>query len=67
MDKNVTLEKITSLAKRRGFIWQGSEVYGGMRGTWDYGPLGLALKRKIMNEWWDFFVENREKRINVDK
>ena len=66
MDKNVTLEKITSLAKRRGFIWQGSEVYGGMRGTWDYGPLGLALKRKIMNEWWDFFVENREDMFGVD-
>lgn len=66
MDKNVTLEKITSLAKRRGFIWQGSEVYGGMRGTWDYGPLGLALKRKIMNEWWEFFVENREDMFGVD-
>ena len=54
------MDRIVSLAKRRGFIWQGSEVYGGMRGTWDYGPLGLALKRKIMNEWWEFFVENRE-------
>ena len=66
MDKNVTLEKITSLAKRRGFIWQGSEVYGGMRGTWDYGPLGVALKRKIMNEWWQFFVENRDDMFGVD-
>ena len=60
------MEKIVSLAKRRGFIWQGSEVYGGMRGTWDYGPLGLALKRKIMNEWWEFFVENREDMFGVD-
>lgn len=60
------MDKIVSLAKRRGFIWQGSEVYGGMRGTWDYGPLGLALKRKIMNEWWDFFVENREDMFGVD-
>lgn len=60
------MEQIVSLAKRRGFIWQGSEVYGGMRGTWDYGPLGLALKRKIMNEWWDFFVENREDMFGVD-
>ena len=60
------MDKIVSLAKRRGFIWQGSEVYGGMRGTWDYGPLGLALKRKIMNEWWDFFVENREEMFGVD-
>ena len=60
------MDKIVSLAKRRGFIWQGSEVYGGMRGTWDYGPLGLALKRKIMNEWWEFFVENREDMFGVD-
>lgn len=66
MENNVTLEKITSLAKRRGFIWQGSEVYGGMRGTWDYGPLGVALKRKIMNEWWRFFVENRDDMFGVD-
>ena len=60
------MDEIVSLAKRRGFIWQGSEVYGGMRGTWDYGPLGLALKRKIMNEWWSFFVENREDMFGVD-
>ena len=60
------MDRIVSLAKRRGFIWQGSEVYGGMRGTWDYGPLGLALKRKIMNEWWEFFVENRKDMFGVD-
>ncbi len=60
------MDRIVSLAKRRGFIWQGSEVYGGMRGTWDYGPLGLALKRKIMNEWWEFFVENREDMFGID-
>ena len=60
------MDRIVSLAKRCGFIWQGSEVYGGMRGTWDYGPLGLALKRKIMNEWWEFFVENREDMFGVD-
>ena len=66
MENKVTLEKITSLAKRRGFIWQGSEVYGGMRGTWDYGPLGLALKRKIMEEWWRFFVESRTDMFGVD-
>ena len=60
------MDRIVSLAKRRGFIWQGSEVYGGMRGTWDYGPLGLVLKRKIMNEWWEFFVENREDMFGVD-
>lgn len=67
MDKNTELmEKIVSLAKRRGFIWQGSEVYGGARGTWDCGPLGVSLKRKIMNEWWQFFVEDRDDMYGVD-
>lgn len=66
MNNEDLMDRIVSLAKRRGFIWQGSEVYGGMRGTWDYGPLGLALKRKIMNEWWEFFVENREDMFGVD-
>lgn len=60
------LEDIVSLCKRRGFIFQGSEVYGGMAGTWDYGPLGVELKRKIMNEWWQFFVEKRNDMYGVD-
>lgn len=60
------MEQIVSLAKRRGFIWQGSDVYGGMRGTWDYGPLGIALKRKIMQEWWNFWVEERSDMYGVD-
>ena len=49
MNTEVNLENIVSLAKRRGFIFQGSEVYGGLAGTWDYGPLGVALKRNITN------------------
>ncbi len=60
------LEDIVSLYKRRGFIWQGSEVYGGQAGTWDYGPLGVMLKRKIMGEWWKFFVEDRDDMYGVD-
>ncbi len=60
------LEDIVSLCKRRGFIFQGSEVYGGMAGTWDYGPLGVALKKKIMDAWWQFFVEEREDMFGVD-
>ena len=60
------MEQIVSLAKRRGFIWQGSDVYGGMRGTWDYGPLGVALKHKIMQEWWSFWVEERSDMYGVD-
>ena len=60
------MEDIVSLCKRRGFIFQGSEVYGGMAGTWDYGPLGVMLKRKIMSTWWNYFVENRDDMYGVD-
>jgi glycyl-tRNA synthetase len=60
------MEDIVSLCKRRGFIWQGSEIYGGMSGTWDYGPLGVALKRNIMNAWWKYWVENRDDMLGVD-
>lgn len=60
------MEAIVSLAKRRGFIYQGSDIYGGLSGTWDYGPLGVALKRNIMNLWWDFFVEGRDDMYGVD-
>jgi len=64
--KNERLEAIVSLAKRRGFIYQGSEVYGGLSGTWDYGPLGIALKRNIMNLWWKMFVDGRDDMYGVD-
>lgn len=60
------MEDIVSLAKRRGFIYPGSDVYGGLRGTWDYGPLGVTLKRKIMQLWWSHFVEGREDMYGVD-
>ena len=60
------IEDIVSLCKRRGFIFQGSDVYGGMAGTWDFGPLGVALKKKIMDLWWDYFVEKREDIVGVD-
>ncbi len=60
------MEDIVSLAKRRGFIYQGSEVYGGLSGTWDYGPLGVSLKRNIMNLWWKMFVDERSDMYGVD-
>jgi glycyl-tRNA synthetase len=63
---DVSLETIVSLCKRRGFIFQGSEVYGGLAGTWDYGPLGVALKRNIMQLWWKTFVEDRDDMYGVD-
>ncbi len=65
MDKN-KLENIVSLAKRRGFIFQGSEVYGGISGFYDYGPLGVALKRNVVNLWWKTFVEDAENMFGID-
>lgn len=62
----VKLEDIVSLCKRRGFIYQGSEIYGGLAGTWDYGPLGVQLKRNIMDLWWKMFVEDRDDMLGVD-
>jgi len=61
-----TMEKIISLAKRRGFIFQGSEIYGGLAGTWDYGHLGVALKKNIEALWWKQFVESREDMYGID-
>lgn len=60
------MEDIISLCKRRGFIYQGSDVYGGLSGTWDYGPLGVQLKRNIMNLWWRMFVDERDDIYGVD-
>jgi glycyl-tRNA synthetase len=66
MSDKISLDDIASLAKRRGFIYQGSEIYGGLAGTWDYGPLGVALKRNIMALWWKMFVESRDDMHGVD-
>lgn len=60
------MEEIVSLAKRRGFIYQGSEIYGGLAGTWDYGPLGVTLKKNITDAWWKFFVEDRDDVYGID-
>lgn len=66
MSTEKNMEEIVSLAKRRGFIYPGSDVYGGLSGTWDYGPLGVQLKRNIMNLWWKMFVDDREDMFGVD-
>jgi len=63
---NASLEDLTSLAKRRGFIFQGSEIYGGLAGTWDYGPLGVQLKRNVQAAWWKMFVEDRDDMYGLD-
>lgn len=60
------MEKIASLAKRRGFVFQGSEIYGGYQGFWDYGPLGTELKNNIKKEWWKSMVYDREDVVGMD-
>lgn len=65
-EKNNLMDKLISLAKRRGFIYQGSEIYGGLAGTWDYGPLGVELKNNIKNIWWQMFVKDREDMYGLD-
>ena len=62
----VTLEEIVSLAKRRGIIFPGSEIYGGLAGTWDYGPHGVTLKNNIKRSWWKRFVDDREDMYGLD-
>ena len=63
---DVTMEKIVSLAKRRGFIYPGSEIYGGLSGTWDYGPLGVELKNNVKQLWWRMFVQDRDDMCGLD-
>ena len=58
--ENVLMEKIVSLCKRRGFIFQSSEIYGGINGFWDYGPLGAELKRNVKTLWWNSMVHQRD-------
>jgi glycyl-tRNA synthetase len=64
--KKPTMEEIVSLCKRRGFVYPGSEIYGGLAGTFDYGPLGVALKKNIETLWWKMFVESRDDMYGVD-
>ncbi|MFH1769848.1 MAG: glycine--tRNA ligase [Parcubacteria group bacterium] len=59
------MEKIVSLCKRRGFVFAGSEIYGGLANSWDYGPLGTELFRNIENLWWEYFVQKRDDVIGV--
>ncbi len=61
-----TMQKIVSLAKRRGFVFQSSEIYGGLRSAYDFGPMGAELKRNLMNEWWRAMVHSREDIVGLD-
>src|ERR1700755_2831308 len=60
------MEKIVSLCKRRGFIFQSSEIYGGINGFWDYGPLGAELKRNLRDTWWRAMTRDREDVVGLD-
>src|SRR5438477_4695912 len=60
------MERIVSLCKRRGFIFQASEIYGGLNGAWDYGPLGVELKRNLKTYWWRVMVHERDDVVGMD-
>ena len=63
---NDLMEKLVALCKRRGFIFQSSEIYGGINGFWDYGPLGVELKRNIKEAWWQDIVRDRDDMVGLD-
>jgi glycyl-tRNA synthetase len=63
---NNLMEKVVNLCKRRGFVFPGSEIYGGMANSWDYGPLGVELKNNIKKLWWKKFVQEREDMVGID-
>ena len=63
---NNKMEKVISLAKQRGYVFQSSEIYGGLKSAYDYGPLGVELKRNLMNEWWRSMVHEREDVVGID-
>ncbi|NLG35802.1 MAG: glycine--tRNA ligase, partial [Lentisphaerae bacterium] len=66
MSKSINMETLASLCKRRGFIFQSSELYGGINGFWDYGPLGCELKRNIKDAWWKNVVRTREDVVGLE-
>src|SRR5438445_4473424 len=65
-ETNDRMEKIVSLCKRRGFIFQSSEIYGGLNGFWDYGPLGAELKRNLKESWWRSMTQLRGDIVHLD-
>ena len=66
MSQAVTMDKIVAFCKRRGFVYQSSEIYGGIRSSYDYGPLGVEMKRNIKEEWWRRLVHMREDVVGLD-
>ena len=66
MTTTTTLQTLTSLCRRRGFLFQSSEIYGGLASTWDYGPLGVELKNNVKRHWWQTFVWGRRDMVGLD-
>ncbi|MDR1895045.1 MAG: glycine--tRNA ligase [Spirochaetales bacterium] len=66
MANDATMEKLVSLCKRRGFVFQSSEIYGGLSSAWDYGPLGVELKKNIQNVWWKEMTQTRDNIVGLD-
>ncbi len=66
MSREVTMEKIVALAKNRGFVYPGSEIYGGLANTWDYGPLGVEFKNNVKKAWWKKFVQESRYNVGLD-
>lgn len=66
LNTDKTMEKIVSLCKKRGFVYPGSEIYGGLSNTWDYGPLGVEFKKNIKSAWWEKFVRENPYNVGLD-
>jgi len=66
MESKVSMDKIVSLAKRRGFVFPGSEIYGGLANSYEYGPVGVELKKNITDAWWNVFVRGRSDMVGLD-
>ena len=60
------IDAVVSLAKRRGFVFPSSEIYGGTRSAWDYGPLGVELKENVRRQWWQSMVQTRDDIVGLD-
>ena len=65
-EKNLTMQKLVALCKTRGIVYPGSEIYGGLANSWDYGPLGVELKNNVKKAWWKKFVQENEHNVGVD-
>ncbi len=66
MTKEISMEKIVALAKNRGFVYPGSDIYGGLANTWDYGPVGVELKNNVKKAWWKKFVQESKYNVGLD-